>query len=331
MAQFEPSRDKLVSLQFLRALASIVVVGWHSGFSYTVLGQAGVDLFFIISGFVMMLVSGRESSPARFGVARLMRIVPFYWLVTFIGAGVAGASIGALVSSLLFWPDRPFPIVIQGWSLNLEMFYYVLFALTLFAPRRARLPMLAVEIAILCLVTPLLRSGDDAFLVFSNPMASEFLAGACLFVVWQRNWLPLRMAAWLLGGAGVVSLVATHVLGGAPAGWTRVALWGLPCLAIVAAGLGIERSKQLPRFALLEALGDASYSIYLTHILALQPVGTVLHSLWAPVALTLAIGWACAIGWIVHRLVERRLHRLSSRLTRHLWPRERTPGTAAST
>lgn len=323
MAQFEPSRERLVSLQFLRALASIVVVGWHSGYSYTFLGQSGVDLFFVISGFVMMLVSNRKNSPARFGVARFLRIVPFYWLVTFIAAWAAGTSVGALVSSLLFWPDRPFPIVIQGWSLNLEMFYYVLFALALFARRRVQLLILAVEVVILCLFIPMFSFNIGPLRAFTNPMASEFLAGACLFELWRRNQLPVRMAAWLLGGVSIVGLGATHMFGGAPEGWTRIALWGVPCLAIVTAGLGIERSNQLPRLALLEALGDASYSIYLIHIIALQPIETILHSLWAPVALTLAIAWACAAGWIVHLVIERPLHRLSSRVTRHLWPRER--------
>ena len=320
MAHEQRPQGKLVSLQYVRALAAIIVVGWHTGFSYTFLGQAGVDLFFIVSGFVMMLVSGRESSASRFATSRFLRVVPLYWAVTLIVAVSVRAPVSAVVSSLLFWPDRPFPVVIQGWSLNLEMLYYVLFALALEVPGRRRLVALTIEMTVLCFVVPLMLPDGAVVTSSSNPLAFEFLAGAYLYKLWRFDYLPLGAAAWVMGLAGLVTLAATHALGGAPAGWVRVAFWGVPSFAMVAAGLAIERSGQLPRLRLLEVLGDASYAIYLTHMLVISLVAGILHSMWAPIALSIAIIWACVVGYLVHRFVERPMHRATSAAVKRLRP-----------
>lgn len=321
MLATDRSTDKLVSIQYVRAIASVIVVGWHTGWSYTVLGQAGVDLFFVVSGFVMMLVSGRERSPGRFAVARLLRIVPLYWAVTLIVAFLDSSAAAKVVTSLSFWPDGGFPLVIQGWSLNLEMMYYLLFALALFGPSRLRVRLLVVEFVILCVVVPLVLPINEVVTAWANPIAIEFLAGACLYRLWQADYIPIGAAAWTMGIAGTVVLCMTHLLGGAPAGWPRVAFWGIPALAIVAAGLGIERAGQLPTIKILEELGEGSYSIYLTHLLALRFIAAPLYPLWAPVALALAAIWCCVAGYLVHRAIELPTYRLTAAWLRRYWPK----------
>lgn len=316
-----PQRHKLMSIQYIRALAAVAVVVWHTGWARTVLGQSGVDAFFVVSGFIMMLVSGRENSPGKFGLSRLLRIVPLYWAVTLVVAWLDGPSGSFLASSLLFWPDRIFPVVIQGWSLNLEMMYYLLFALSLLAPSRLRVPVLAGQMIVLCVVLPALFQLSRPLSAWSDPLAFEFLAGTVLFVLWQREWLPVGAAAWVMLSAGVATLASTHLLGGAPAGWLRVAFWGVPAVAIVAGGLGIEASGQLPQSRLLGALGEASYAIYLTHNVVRYYVAGPLFHLWAPVAVAVVVVVACAIGWVVHRGFELPMHRAAKRAVAFVWRR----------
>jgi exopolysaccharide production protein ExoZ len=93
----------------------------------------------------------------------------------------------------------------------------------------------------------------------------------------------------------------------------------MPALAITMGSLGIERSGHLPRYLILEQLGEASYSIYLTHFVLLGAVSGPLHHLWAPVAVTLFLILACTVGWIVHRLFERPLVALSKTVMRAIW------------
>ena len=117
------------------------------------LGNAGVDLFFVISGFVMVYASermfGRAGGQLQFITRRLIRIVPLYWLVTPLYLVMALAipafeksySVASVVASYLFipWPRLDGimqPLVGQGWTLNYEMFFYAIFAAAILAPRR---------------------------------------------------------------------------------------------------------------------------------------------------------------------------------------------------
>ena len=156
-----PLRATLLNVQALRALAAFMVVCVHiqalalmagAPAKVTEAGNAGVDLFFVISGFIMVFTTGRKPmGPAAFFGARLRRIAPLYWSMTlavFLVARLAPSlvqntptDIGRLVASILFVPElRPDgtmrPVVFVGWTLNFEMAFYVLFALGLFAPRR---------------------------------------------------------------------------------------------------------------------------------------------------------------------------------------------------
>ena len=151
---------KLFGIQYLRAVAALAVVVFHaaerSGLNFVV-GAAGVDIFFVISGFVMWtLAATRPVSTWAFYRDRLLRIAPLYWIVTLVMA--VGALAGLfprirltadhVIASLAFVPHRSpsngeiWPLLTQGWTLNLEMFFYLIFGLILFLPRERRLAML---------------------------------------------------------------------------------------------------------------------------------------------------------------------------------------------
>src|ERR1700733_9294479 len=149
------------SIQALRGIAAVMVMIFHAGLRFDQsemtfrIGNAGVDIFFIISGFVMWTVAARRpSDPLVFLRRRFVRLVPLYWLwtVAVIAAWALIPSafprmhptVGHVALSLAFLPHlspdsgRITPVLGQGWTLNFEVFFYVLFAAGLMLPSRTR-------------------------------------------------------------------------------------------------------------------------------------------------------------------------------------------------
>ena len=300
----------LLSIQYLRGLAALAVAAHHTGATRIEMDQVGVDVFFVISGFVMVHVSGREPSPMEFLRARVMRLVPLYWLVTLATVAILGITdVTQVLLSLAFWPHiAPVglwsPLVPQGWSLNLEMQFYLLFAGMLLLPERRRLLALTAVIATLAGVTVASSfvKGDSAFNLY--PVVLEFLGGAWLCRAWQRGLLR-RLPAGLLLTAGLV-LLAMQAGWPTPVPW-RCLQWGVPALLIVAGAVGLEANGRLPATPGLRMLGDASYSLYLTHVLllaGLRPIAAQLPIIPAALGAILA---CIAFSLLVHRFIERPL------------------------
>ncbi|TIV73797.1 MAG: acyltransferase, partial [Mesorhizobium sp.] len=153
------------SIQYLRGLAACAVVCFHVseqfGGPFDV-GAAGVDVFFVISGFIMWVTTaGRPANPWRFMGRRITRIAPLYWIVTLLTAmGILMKpqffydhffSVANFVGSLFFLPvlqeDALHPIVVQGWTLCYEMMFYLVFTLVLFLGERWRFGVLVGALA----------------------------------------------------------------------------------------------------------------------------------------------------------------------------------------
>ena len=169
------------SIQYLRAVAAISVALYHvlhhwlPHDPHVGVLMGGVDIFFVISGFVMWgVTAGREGGSRSFFSNRLKRIVPLYWIVTTVMLAILLAKpalvnsrfdVGHVVTSYLFIPRvHPvsgtfYPLLIPGWTLNYEMMFYAIFALILFAPMRFRL--LAVVGALVGLVVLGFREEDS--------------------------------------------------------------------------------------------------------------------------------------------------------------------------
>jgi exopolysaccharide production protein ExoZ len=166
----------LLSVQVLRAVAALLVLASHVGHDLTrrlgfegypplQFGAGGVDVFFVISGFIMVWSSrglfGQPGAAGTFMARRLVRIVPLDWATTLLFlAGILihppmahrGVDPPHLVASLLFlpWPDQDgehSPFYGIGWTLNYEMFFYVAFALLLPLAARPRAAVLALSLA----------------------------------------------------------------------------------------------------------------------------------------------------------------------------------------
>lgn len=348
-----PPRATLHNIQALRALAAFMVVCVHlqvlatmagGPANLTDAGNAGVDLFFVISGFIMVFTTGRKpQGPLPFLGSRLRRIAPLYWIVTlavFAVARLAPSLIqntpsdpGRLAASLLFLPAPRLdgtlrPVVFVGWTLNFEMAFYVLFAFGLLAPR-SRLGVLATAGVLVLAVAWgwIAKPASPVLGFYTTPMIIEFGLGMLLGVAWPHLKAP-KAAAWPLAGA---ALAAFGVMLAAPWLWPgseRLFAFGLPATVIVAAALALERQGRAVRWPWLMALGAASYAIYLSHFFVTQAVillarKAALHGP-AEIAAAAAVSLlgVAAAGYALHRTIEQGADRLVSRLfsagaTRH--------------
>ncbi|MWV26238.1 acyltransferase [Methylobacterium sp. 2A] len=349
-------------MQILRGLAALMVVWHHARHEAALLAQrggggpapepgmllpwwGGVDLFFVISGLVIVLASGRlygvPGGRTRFLAHRIARVVPLYWLVSLAYLalalarpdllGEAAALIhepGALLAGFLFWPAARPDGVVQplyglGWTLNYEAFFYVLFATGLGFGRRGAVVWLVTILALL--VTAGLVWPDLPLPVrfWANPIVLEFAAGAGLALAYRgglRPAAPLRAGLAVLGLLGLI-LAARLLAGlGEADGVLRPLLVGVPAILLVASALGPERdAAQVARLSAptraLVTLGDASYALYLVHPFALRLARELLLRLGgAPAlhpypAMVLMLAASVAAALLVHRVIETPLTR----------------------
>jgi exopolysaccharide production protein ExoZ len=322
--------QRFLGIQALRILAACLVVFTHSTyyaferldkhFFVWERGARGVDIFFVVSGFVMIYSSKKLfASPGGwkiFAEHRLVRIVPLYWLVTtlkvFILLLTAGFALHAKLSpataacSYFFLPARNLdgkiePLVGVGWTLNFEMLFYFLFTFALFL-RINVFKFVGSILTLLSIGACFRHPGWPPITFYLNSIALEFFLGmlvakACI----NGIYFPRKAALWLLACGFVFLLVPAHG-GNLPTALTS----GVPASLIVwsTASLG-KLENYIPRAVLY--LGDASYSIYLIHPFVCPLPPTILSRLnidfpWLSVLLSVALG--IGVGCILHQFIE---------------------------
>ncbi|MCV3737248.1 acyltransferase [Rhizobium sp. TRM96647] len=313
----------LYGIQYLRAVAAIAVVLFHAAEKtggHFAIGAAGVDVFFVISGFIMWVITARRPvTPLKFLSDRIVRIVPIYWLATMVM--VAGALVGLfpnleltaghVVASLLFVPMRSpssgeiWPVLVQGWTLNFEMFFYLVFALALLLPRARQLATVGVALAALTIAGAFLSTDNALLLTYTRPIILEFAIGMVLGQLWLAGRLP--------GAAAGLGLVLVAIGGFATIGIFRLPFDEWTCgplaAALVLGVLALEARGLIRPFALPTLLGNASYSIYLWHTFAISVVAKVGERLHVAPGLTLFLAAFCGIagGLVAYWLIERPL------------------------
>lgn len=306
-----------LNIQVLRAVAALLVVAGHASYETVSIaavtgGQAvsfdffnwaaGIDIFFVISGFIMVYSSaGLFNQPGGmriFLVRRLTRIVPLYWFLTsvmLLGAWFAptllNVPIGdwqSILASYLFIPalragTEIRPILSLGWTLNLEMLFYAIFACIIVLPYRYGIATLTVIISALAIFGLVMQPQQVQIAFWTQPYLLDFLFGSLLAVTFLKGVrLPFAVAA-LLAMAGIAGLFTDTPLDGLLPPYLR---WNLPALMLVAAAA--YSTHQVPRILnFLVMLGNASYSLYLVHPFILRPLRVV----W-----TKAIGGAVPLG-----------------------------------
>jgi peptidoglycan/LPS O-acetylase OafA/YrhL len=289
---------RLSSLQCLRAIAAWLVVFHHysqgvfdndmsaslfgAGFGhfFHYYGKLGVDIFFVISGFIMFysLNNNKDRSPQVFLIHRVIRVVPVYWFYTFLLVVISLCSFVemrteftpiSLFKSLFFIPHNnpsehlgAFPFLTVGWTLNFEMFFYALLASMLFLFKRK-----AEFFTFFALLLLPILWGELYLLGFKNilisPYLFEFAIGLlignlyCNGDYYPKNNNVIALVFYLLA----FSVLYTY--GPKEQKYLSVTL-------IVIATLCIKDSIFNNRFGkFLCKLGNVSYSTYLVHVIIL--------------------------------------------------------------
>lgn len=335
----------LVSIQILRGLAALLVVIHHAitffndkyaaNFVEFDLGAIGVDIFFVISGFIMFWTTrthdGSWQDTVQFWKKRAVRVMPLYWLITLSLAAVLlffpslfksmQLSIVWLLKSLFFIPylnevNLPHPMVDPGWTLNYEMFFYLVIGACLSCGRRHATMMCVAMLASAVLAGVWLNVDDAVFATYTSPLLLEFCAGMICGALYQRFGIYNP-------GVGLSLLIlVTCWLGLAQPGFPgsdlhRAALWGGASVVIVLSVLSLEGLIVSAKYLTLpKLLGDASYSIYLVHTLFFLAFGKLAGFaggglLFMP---ELFVVWAVIFGVITYRLIEKPLGRVTNRM-----------------
>ncbi len=313
---------RIEPLQVLRGLAAILIMSKHALYEVDLISPidfnygnyknytVGIDIFFVLSGFIMIYISrGVSGLPAakEFIMRRILRIVPTYWFYTLLMAAVAllvpqvlGSSafdIVGFMKSLFFIPyvnsagDMQ-PILANGWSLNYEMYFYLVFALFLILP--AKYSLIAMSIYFIgSVVTGFWGIGGIAESFYGRWIVLEFLAGAIIGFLYLKN-IRLPSYFFYIGLAfialSVLALFFTNTLESYGLSYSK------PLVGFIAVALMVLPQKaefvEMPRWSVL--IGDSSYTLYLAHPFA---IGAITQGI-------LMLNWQDAVHpWVIFTVI----------------------------
>lgn len=327
----------LENLQVLRAVSAIAVVLFHLTI-YTLpdvlgapgllwrgfkMGYSGVEIFFVISGFVMVFIHRKDfGSPGRsfkFLKSRFVRIFPVFWLalvLTVVGRVALGQDIPSLedlLKAAILIPDFSDPVISVAWSLSFELIFYIIFCSIIL---NFRLGIVLVACWFLAVVVNFyLLDGHLTKSVIFSPYNLLFIFGIGAALIFDRIDFRSGSALILVGAAAFIFVGQSESYGliRYNEGW-RTIFFGAAAFAIVSGVAAIDLSNRVTPPRWMIALGDASYVIYLFHIPVMTVVAKVLGAVGlggSTLPLPLAGGFifAVAIGvsYVVHLIVEKPL------------------------
>jgi len=325
---------KLNSIRILRAVAATTVIVHHVMITNgTAFGAFRVDIFFVLSGFVIALALGAGTITVRdFVVSRVARIVPLYWLMTlvvFTGAVLkpdlfnsTTANVGELLKSLLFIPyqkesGQMYPMLFVGWTLNYEMLFYAVSALALLLLRERRFAFITLLLGALFFCASAARPTHAVWLFLAQDRLLEFPLGIAAWMVWKRGTrVPVPLAAVGVVAMYVFMTCAEWALPGTP----PLVRNGLPsfCLVLCALSLeGVIADNRCTRA--LAYIGDASYATYLSHPFVVEGMRKLLprfvhgFDVRTLSGAMLAIVCATCVGCLFYRFVDRPLFKAARR------------------
>jgi exopolysaccharide production protein ExoZ len=314
----------LPNIQLLRAVAAYLVVFVHlsellpetpiTTFLHDK-GYSGVDLFFVISGFIMVYSTSRKKiSASQFLLNRITRIIPLYYSTTLIVFGIAitfplifqntSPDFYALLKSLTFVPfekspGRIYPLYYLGWTLNYEMFFYMIFALSLSFWYEMRVVLCATVILGLVLVGRYIGDPSNVISYFySQPIMLDFSLGMILALLRDQISAAMRgspVLPWLTLSFGIVTLLtASSLLTIAPPFYApptnTFVTFGLPAALIAMAAIGLHDVKTRGQpWQFFQEIGDASYSIYLSHFFIVGALTAFANHIHLPTTLRIIL------------------------------------------
>jgi len=347
-------RSRLNTIQLLRAVAVLMVVHCHTidlqpahtksgnSFQYQFFylpnfGAAGVDIFFVISGFIITVISAhyaRSNKVYDFFIKRLIRVIPLYWLVSLLFIVISLVfgrhnPIGHIVMSFVIFPffnDPHFdiPVLIQGWTISFELLFYMVITAAMKCSRRwyILITVLFFSACILFNYNHTRTAHNGLVNFFGNGIMLEFLMGMVTGIVFlspvsvkpivTNIFMFAGIAGLLMSvftGYGIISQGIGIVLG--TSSLERVLIWGVPSALLVAGVALKEKSHPVFIHSFWIAIGNASFSIYLTHLIILPSLYVKCWVRWGVTDmiqpdLLLFISLALAImgGFLFYKMVE---------------------------
>jgi peptidoglycan/LPS O-acetylase OafA/YrhL len=293
------------NIQSLRGFAALLVVLSHlliieQKYSpdhilgqWAEFGMAGVDLFFVISGFIMVYVT-RAGTPAgpktslKFLFARLTRIYPLYWVISAALLAVyvwrpelvfsSQPEHPHILKSFFLWPDNLPPLLAVGWTLIHEIGFYVVFAFFLLFRARTLPYFLLAWMMVLAgsqiVFTDIVHQPVTALIL--NPLSFEFIAGAFAALIYLKTGAKFAPYILMLGiiVATIVLIALANNGMGMPQNYGQRTLYFCGPAVMILYGLAGLKTT-LPRWT--HILGEHSYSLYLTHVLTLSVLGRLWH------------------------------------------------------
>jgi peptidoglycan/LPS O-acetylase OafA/YrhL len=326
---------ELKSLQVLRIIAAASVVYYHIN-AAPVFGSFGVDIFFVISGFVIAMVIANQQTATAFAYARITRIVPLYWLLTTGLLGLAyfkpnllnstTADLNNYMKSLLFIPyfkenGALHPMLAVGWTLNYEMFFYCCTWVAMIIARQFYIPITILLLSVTYVVFNQYTDNSVATAFFTNSLIFEFVLGMIAFLLFQYKRLPslpksLLILATLLLYGFMATAEAFHLE------INRFWLYGIPSLLLVLSIIQLEplfRSQTSKLVAIMVALGNASYALYLSHYYVIEGVKKIIYPRLNIVntdtafSIGFIVSLSLLVGYGLYRYIDRPLVRYFKR------------------
>lgn len=279
-------------------------------------GAAGVDIFFVISGFVMVVATKENETSGLFIKKRIIKVVPMYWIATALTVAFYYSRHGELivwdhiVTSLLFLPPPEHllvPVLYPGWSLNYEIFFYLLIAIALLFHRNTFLYVL-IFVSILGAVGH--KTGVYFIDYYLNDGLIEFGSGVIIGLAYKNKLsLPPMTGAFLLAGSVILfSINYTYPT------ISKAIYWGIPSAMAIVGILAFEKTSLIKNKVGLE-IGASSYSMYLFHPFVIWAIewqyGNKPGIIYALSAIIISV----VLSWVVYKLIEAPLNKGLRKLT----------------
>jgi exopolysaccharide production protein ExoZ len=348
-------RRALQSVQACRGAAALLVLLFHATFpgrtyfnydllgGFFLFGYGGVDFFFVLSGFIIFWAHrqdiGRPEQTERYVLRRLVRIYPVYWIVVLalvpvnFGAPHGLSDFIILLKTFLLFPQAPNPVVPVAWTLELELLFYAMFGLAIVLPRQYIRPILLSWLSVIVLLYCRTVITAGAYRLphhigtILSPYNLEFAMGCATAYLVERFPLSGGRSAVVAGAlvfllCGVSeSVMHTHI----PRVYS-VLIFGPASMLVVWSLVSWERRRSFHVPSSILLVGDASYSIYLTHLAALLMSARWLQALQIPAriggALSAALiaAFSLGVGILCYLVFERPMLALLRRRTARAAP-----------
>jgi exopolysaccharide production protein ExoZ len=337
---------RLLTLQVFRGVAALLVVLYHTsvysrdqlGYSFAgglfLFGHTGVDIFFVLSGFIIYYIHhkdiGQKDRVKDFAAKRLARVIPIYWIVTgikllaLLSVPAIGEAyerdFGVIIKSLLLIPQPNGPIINAAWTLSNELLFYLLFGFAILLGNawaiRLFLAWGALIVAYISVKLIGVRLPDIWLIQFVlNERNLEFCFGCFSAYLVMSLHVPAAALVALLGLL-LFGIAAASVAGGyIPQLYSPI--FGVASFLVVTGSAAYELRRQLAVPRLFVFIGDASYSIYLTHVMFISGVLLLYRRFNIPLLLgplvsalsviIFAVGLGCLFCLTIERPILRRL------------------------